>query len=413
MFTDQRFAWWKGVLSASIVIAVIGCGGSATNEKGNNASSASSTLSESSSNNSTSLSVSSESSSEVSEASSSAFSSEVPSSSEAPSSSSSSAVSSSAGKYFTAVKVWNVLDANVKIGEISRSIDAGDGLYEWGADINGSIVTIGGALDFALPYGEATDADPNAVVFSAPEGYGYANPFTTLMVKGKTLVELNATYPAATAYSGEDNLPFNYDMTIASNPDEGGNLQIAKEAGIAALVLSNMTDVVVTSSSSALSTSSAASSVTSSAAASEGGGDSIIITRPESSSSSSVAPTNGDDPFPAALRDAADDVAAAGAIYVCGTVECIKSILLESYAVKFGYFEPACAPLPGVDDCLEYDPVEDNQQSSAASSSAQSSAASSSGGQDQDGGDSIVISKPESSSSSSVAPVDGSDPFPS
>lgn len=407
------------MVSASIVMAVVGCGGSSTNGEGDASSSVSSTLSESSSDYSTSLSASSETSSALSETSSSAISSEDFSS---EANASSSAAASSVGKYFTAVKVWNVLDANVKIGEISRSIDAGDGLYEWGSDINGSIVTIGGALDFALPYGEATDADPNAVVFTAPEGYGYANPFTTLMAKGKTLGELNATYPAATAYIGEDGLPFNYDMTVAGDPEEGGSLQIAKEAGIAALVLSNMTDVAVSSSSSAASTSSIVSSATpssatTSSAASEGGGDSIVITRPESSSSSSVAPINGDNPFPAALRDAADDVAAAGAIYVCGSVECIKDVLLDSYVAKFGYFEPACAPLPGVDDCLEYDPIEDDQQSSAASSSVQSSsssaASSSSDGQEQDGGDSIVITKPESSSSSSVAPVDGNDPFPS
>ncbi len=348
----------KGFVVATAVLAVVGCGSSGGGSSSSSDSNLSTTVSSSSSSDTNTTNSSSVISSSFS--------------------SNGNGLTTDAPSRYTSVTVSDayVLGAVVKINGVSNDIDAGDGVYEWLENYSGAIVTEGGANDLAAPFGDATADDPAAFTMKAPQGYAHVNPFTTLMVEGA--VDLNTTYPLATQRDGEDGLIYNFDVVAAGAED----IRIAKEAAKAALAVSYQ-----------YTTQSTGGSASSVADTSDGTGDGLSINKPSVSSSSSAAPISGD-PFP---QNAAGRATAAPEEQIdsCGTVTCINEVLLSVFMSKFGAYEAACVPLPGVEACLNYAPVQAQETYASSSSSS-------------------VASSVASSSSSSTAPVqDTSNLFPS
>jgi len=365
MNKNRLFGWSKWLAVSSTVFVVMGCGsGGSSNDK----------VVGESSESSTSVAVSSAASSMVSS---------MAASSEAASVSSESNTTA-ARTLYTKVTVADgyVLGAVVKIGETSNDIDGGEGVYEWLENVTGAITTQGGANDIAEPLGEATEDDPNAYPLRAPEGYSHVNPFTTLLVDGAA--NLDTTYPHASAYNGEDELKYNFDVVAVGNCETQSGCAIAKEAAKAALAVAEQSEgSAVTSSSSAGSDSSTGSQ--------GDAGDGLSITTPTDGTSSSTAAASGE-PFPAAARSV---LTPQEEIDACETNACINDVLLSVFMQKFGAFEAPCIPLPGVEACLNYAPVFSNTQESGSASS---------------GGASAGISS--AAASSSAAPII-TNPFPS
>ena len=257
------------------------------------------------------------SSSESSTSSSSSESNTSSSSSESSTSSSSSDSSSSEAAQYWQVRVSDayVLGAEVKTGTLT-AIELGHGGYEFNtSNITAAMTVENGANDLDGD-NKATSNDPLAPVLKAPAGYKHINPFTTMLVDGKSVSEIAAMYPAVAAATGDDNKSFNVNVVELG----GADIAIAKETAMAALVLSGYQ---TGSSSSEASSSEASSSEASSS--SEG-----------SSSSSSGATT-----FPAAARAAncTPDPDAFTKIAACASVTCINGIVQDVMTCLNGSYD--------------------------------------------------------------------------
>jgi hypothetical protein len=144
---------------------------------------------------------------------------------------SSSAAASSEAPQPVIVRVSDayVLGGIVKAGDTTADNEVGEGQYEFTQGASGALTLVSGANDTAEPIGEATEADPFAPKMTAPEGSKNINPFTTMIVNGKTLDELKNEYPSLAAY---DSVDMDVVAKAKDNPD------LLTDTAIAALRLS-------------------------------------------------------------------------------------------------------------------------------------------------------------------------------
>ena len=235
-----------------------------------------------------------------------------------------------------------VLDADVAINSQLADIIVDDGQYEWLEYYSGNILSKGGAIDIAEPFGTATSDDLASIMMTAPADYSNVNPFTSLLQIGDE--DLESLYPNAAAYVTESGKIFDFNTVEVANAGDSTAILIARET-VKALFL--------------------------------------LIDKQNS--------------FTRAVKLATEGTFEE--IKNCTTLPCLRGIVKKTFVSVTSNYSTECDLLPGLNDCLDYEPIASSSEMSSSSEAVSSSEMSSS-------------SEASSSSESNSHPSNSGNPYP-
>jgi hypothetical protein len=245
-----------------------------------------------------------------------------------------------------------VLEADVFIGNRLADIIVDDGQYEWLEYYSGISISKDGAIDIVEPIGSATSDDYSSIVMTAPKEYGNINPFTSLLQLGVS--DLDTIYPNAASYETDSKLIFDFDTYKVSNSDSSIAIEVARETLKALFMLVDKQNTF----------------------------------------------TREADILTDELKKNIDE---------CQTLPCVKNIAKNIFSNGITpKYSQECELLPGLNNCLDYEPISSSSSEMSSSSSEMSSSSSEMSSSSSE----ISSSSSEMSISSYSAVNNGSNPFP-